>query len=459
MATPSLSLPPRWVAALVAAVLVAVGAVVVVRAVSAEDPGCSDARVEARSPLLDVAGMAAQPDPRLDVLTTAVEEMEAPFGPVVAGVGYDYNQWLRAYGVPGGVLTWTKNNAPVTLLDAASLEPRWSLRPASTRSAWDASAERFLLLDLDEEKPTTVASYALEDGRQVWCTEVETSHAAGDPVSTTFTAGGDVLTALADTDTDSDADSDPDSNPGAAAMTITRLAGEDGAERWQRRVSGVGRADYLGVLSETIAVAGGVEEFRLAEAPDPEYSGGGVTAFSLVDGAPVWAWDPGPGAAAHVIGVDAGRVVAVLRSAAGVELVALDDEDGSVLWQVRTRGGAFEATLRGSVVITKSPDGLVGYDARNGEVSWRFPTPTDRTYFPYGFTLAQMPSLDEDHVLLPTTTSLGVLRLSTGTATSQPLPTDGVSTTYWPYQVLVTDDLIGVITNTGGVFTRREPLG
>lgn len=449
MAAPSLTLPSRWTAALLAAVVVAAGAVAVVRVVADDDPGCPDARVAANSPLLDVAGMAAQPDERLDTLAAAVTEMGPPFGAVLAGVGYDYDQWLKAYGVPGdvsgGVLTWTKNSAPVTLLDGTNLEPRWSLRPAGKRTAWDASAERFLLLDLDDSSPTTVSAYAMADGARSWCTTVEppgsTGHEAGDPVATTF-VGDDVLVAL----------------PAEEAITMTRLAGEDGSEVWQRRMEGVARADYLGALSAEVAIAGGVEEFRLADAPGPGSEGDAVTAFSTEDGATIWSWGPGPGAAAHVVGVAGGRVVVVVRSAAGVEMLALDDEDGSVLWQVRTQGGAFEASVRGAVVVTKSPAGLVGHDARTGEVRWRFVTPTDRTYFPYGFTLAQMPSLDAEHVLLPTTTSLGVLDVTTGKATSQPLPTDGVSTTYWPYQVLVTQDLIGVITNTGGVLARRAPL-
>lgn len=442
MAAASLTLPSRWLAALVAAVVVAVGAVVAVSlAGDGDGPGCSARLLEARSPLLDEAGMLAQPDERLDTLTAAVGKWAAPFGDVVAGVGYDYDQWLRAYGVADGVLTWTKNNAPVTLLDSATLEPRWSLRPGSNRSAWDASSDRFLLLDLDAGRPTAVSSYGLDDGRQVWCSELSASHAEGEPVSTTFVAGGDVLTALA----------------GEDGMTLTRLSGQDGSTVWERPMSGVNRADFLGALSAEVAIAGGVEEFRLAEQADPDAIGDAVTAFSIEDGSPLWSWDPGAGSAAHVVGVADGRVVAVVRSAAGVELVALDDEDGTVLWQVRTRGRAFEASLRGAVVVTKSPAGLVAYDTRSGAEQWRFTTPSDRTYFPYGFTLAQMPSLDATHALLPTTTSLQVLDLTTGDAVDYPLPTDGVSTTYWPYQLLVTDDLIGVVTNTGGVLVRRTP--
>ena len=36
------------------------------------------------------------------------------------------------------------------------------------------------------------------------------------------------------------------------------------------------------------------------------------------------------------------------------------------------------------------------------------------------------------------------------------LPTDGISTTYWPYQLAVTDTQIAIATNTGAVVVDRE---
>ena len=48
-----------------------------------------------------------------------------------------------------------------------------------------------------------------------------------------------------------------------------------------------------------------------------------------------------------------------------------------------------------------------------------------------------MPLLDDDHVLIGGTTALHTLDLDTGAITSAPLPTDGINTTYWPYQVAV----------------------
>ena len=87
---------------------------------------------------------------------------------------------------------------------------------------------------------------------------------------------------------------------------------------------------------------------------------------------------------------------------------------------------------------------------------WQRAIPTKATFFPYGFTLDQMPSLDADHVLMPTTTALWILDVRTGTDVAYPLPTDGINTTYWPYQLVVTPNLLGVVTNTGAILAARE---
>jgi hypothetical protein len=65
--------------------------------------------------------------------------------------------------------------------------------------------------------------------------------------------------------------------------------------------------------------------------------------------------------------------------------------------------------------------------------------------------------LDATHLLLGTTTAVRSLDLDTGRMTTYPLPTDGVDTTYWPYQVVVSGDLVTVVTNTGAVVLRRPP--
>lgn len=432
-----LVLPRWWIAALVAVLLVVVGVVVVVVRTTA--PSCRD-EVEAspRSPLLSVAGMAGQPDARLDRLAASVGAMAAPFGEVLGGVGFDYGQWLHLYGTDDGLVAFTKGNAPVTVLDPGDLTARFAVRPDSKRIAWDASGQDFLLLDLSADADTRVSAYSLADGRRRWCAQVGQQHRAGQPVATTVLDHGDVLTAL----------------PDHGRIALTRLSGTSGKQQWTRSYAGMDRADYLGPLADGLVVAGGSEEFRLADRPGTK-GGPVITAVDGATGKPAWQWRAEPGVTAHVVGVDEGLVVVVERGPGGVRLLALSG-DGTERWSTAPTDAAFESTLRGDTVVMKSAAALFGYDATTGQPRWRTDVPTDRTYFPYGFSLDQMPSLDEGHVLMPTTTALVVLDVQDGTQVSYPLPVDGISTTYWPYQLAVTPDAIAVVTNTGGVVARRE---
>jgi outer membrane protein assembly factor BamB len=437
----SLTLPKGWIAAFAAFMLVVLVAVVVV--VRSRQAGCTDELVDGpRNPLLSRSGMADQPDDRLDRLASAVGALDAPFGEVLAGVGYDYDQWLHLYGIEGGVLAWTKNNAPVTLLDPDSLEPRWALRPATKRTAWDASGDRFLLLDLSSKQGTRVSSYDVADGHRVWCARLGQEHESGDPVATTFLDGGDVITAL----------------PDGRAIALARLDGRTGDQRWDRSYTTLAHADFLGPLTDDLVLAGGTEEFRLADANPASRGGPAITALSISDGNPAWSWSADPGSLVHVVGIDSGRVIAVERSADGIRLVALSDS-GEEVWSTTPADAAYEATLRDGVVLMKSRSTLSGYDAETGKQVWQDTIPTDRTYFPYGFTLGQMPSLDDGHVLVPSTTELLVLDVHDGTQHGYPLPVDGINTTYWPYQLLSTPDLLGVVTNTGAVVARRDVGG
>lgn len=427
----------RWVVGLVVLALLG-GALAVLIAVTR--PGrCGAEKVEARSPLLSAAGMVEQPDDRLDTLAAAVDGWGPPFGEVRAGAGYDYDQWLSLYGVSGGLLAWTKNNAPVTLLDGESLRPRWTLRPTSARTAWDASEDAFVLLDLEAEAPTTIAAFDLADGDRRWCRELDPRHDDGDPVATSFTGDG-LLVAL----------------PGGDGLAVSLLDADSGEPRWERELTGVDRGDYLGALGEDTFLLGGSEEYRLAEERPSTPGGPVISAFSTEDGDPVWSWTAEPNEIAHVVGIDGGQVQVVVRSADGVRLLALDVEDGEERWQRETPGGAFEATLRSGVLLMRTPARLDALDAADGEPRWQREVPTGETYFPYGFTLGQMPSLDAERVLMPTTSALRILDLDTGEDEAYPLPTDGISTTYWPYQLAVTEGLVAVVTNTGGVVADRD---
>lgn len=425
-----------WIPVLVALGLLAAG-LVVVFAFPTPVAGCARP-TEPRSPLLSPSGMREQPDERLDTLVAAADGWAAPFGPVRAGVGYDYDQWLRLYGVRGGLLAFTKNNAPVVFVDS-SLKARWALRPDRKRIAWDASPDRFVLAELAKGKDTRVGSYSLGSGKERWCVSVDADHADGQPVATAFLGDGDLLVAL----------------PDPKGLRVARLADSDGQVRWERSISGVARGDFLGVLGEDTFVAGGVEEHRLAQ-PDPAATGGRVIgAFRDTDGSRVWSHRDRPGSVSHVAGIAGGRVIVVTASAQGSSLTALD-QDGEPAWTIAPRDGATESTVRGGLVLMRSRTGLDAYDARTGAARWHRDVPTAATYFPYGFTLGQMPSLEETHVLMPTTTALRVLDVTTGKDVAYRLPVDGISTTYWPYQLAVTDELVGVVTNTGGVVTGRE---
>ncbi|HET6167935.1 MAG TPA: hypothetical protein VFE07_13980, partial [Marmoricola sp.] len=185
-----LTLPRWWFAAFAAFLLVVVAVVVVV--VRTQVAPCRDRVASApRDPLLSTERMREQPDARLDQLTTSVDAMGGPFGQVIGGVGYDYDQWLHLYGIDGGMVAFTKRNAAVTVLDTGtSVSARWAVTPDSKRIAWDASDRVLLLLDLSAKDDTRVSAYDLVDGHRAWCTSLGQHQAAGQPVATTFLDGG-----------------------------------------------------------------------------------------------------------------------------------------------------------------------------------------------------------------------------------------------------------------------------
>ena len=105
----------------------------------------------------------------------------------------------------------------------------------------------------------------------------------------------------------------------------------------------------------------------------------------------------------------------------------------------------------------RGPRAQVERPVDDGHRLWARTLPTRPQFLPYGFQLDDVPLLDADHALVGTTTGLRVLDLSTGdfTATA-PLPTDGINTTFWPYQVAVSDHLVAVATNTSAVVLSRR---
>lgn len=403
-------------------------------------PSCAAEKVDAAvSPLQSAEVMQQRPDADRDRTVAAVNAMGAPFGPVVAGRDYYYDQFLRLYGVPGGVLAWTKNSAPVTLLDDETLDPRWSLKPTAKRTAWDVSEDKFLLLDLEEKGPVTIGQFGLRDAARDWCVEADLTHREGDPVSTAFLDDGDVVLAL----------------PDGGGIALLRLDGDDGDEQWARKLATADRADYVGSPSGSLLVVGGSEESRLTDPAVGTSTSSAITGIDPADGSTTWTWDDGPGSTLHVVGDVAGRLVVMVRNKAGIDLVGISGQ-GKELWRTLLPAGGRQTTLRGQVVLTRSDAGLTAYDALTGTKRWSRAIPADKPSIPLGFTLGQMPSVDAEHLLLPTVSSLELLDLTDGTSTSFAMPTEGLSSDYFAYQLLASDRHLGVVTNTGAVVAARE---
>jgi hypothetical protein len=425
-----------WVPFLATVLLVVVGlTVVLVVDRGSPAPRCAS-KVAAKSPL--VAPASFRDDEHLTRLAAKVGRMGPPFGAVRAGVGFNYGQWLHLYGVGDGLLAFTKNNAALMLVDAKTMKARWALRPATKRIAWDASADRIALLELSSKSRVRVGFYDVHSGRQLWCTGLTTKHRAGQPVSTTFLADGDLLVVLPTSD---------------GRLGVARLAGTDGHVVWFSGLERAGRADFLAQVDENRFVVGGVEAFRLQE-PGEQGIRQGFEVLSLKTGKRLPPYRVPTHNAQHLVGLHEGKVLVLVKKGSETRLEAHDLDDHGI-WSRRMPGATVDVALHGKVVLARSATELVAYSAV-GERLWRRPIPQDRTVFPYGFTLDQMPSLDDRHVLVPTTTALEILDFTTGRHTDYPLPAAGVSTTYWPYQLLVTARLIGVVTNTGGILAERE---
>ncbi len=130
--------------------------------------------------------------------------MGAPFGEVLAGVGYDYDQWLHLYGIERRRARVHQEQRTGDRCSTRTRSRRGGRcdRPASG-SRGTPPADRFLLLDLSATDATRVSAYDVADGHRVWCARAATrSTATDDPVSTTFLDNGDVLTALPDGNAD-----------------------------------------------------------------------------------------------------------------------------------------------------------------------------------------------------------------------------------------------------------------
>ena len=452
---PTLSQVSRraWLIALTSLALAAAGSFAYAR--SRGDCGTAVTSLPAArssSPFLDADQRAAQPDHDRDTVVAALEGAPAPFGEVLGAVGYHYDQWAGLSSFAQGIGVRTRDNPDFTMLDDTTAKPLWSVRVATRRSAYDASAERYLVATLPARSAPTLVSLDAATGRRTWCHSLGGSPvSASDPFATLFLDG---------------------EGPGTSDLAVltsgtgsrermVRLAGSDGSQRWERTLD-TGSGDFLGDLGEGTLLAGGREQFRLFDPTSmaERAAGTALVLVSAKNGSTIWTRRAAACSDVHVLGTDPASGTALLEewdTATGQARLLAIDRTGAQLWAVApAKGAVFDAALREGRILVRSADRWSAYDAGSGDLLWSRTMPNRPQFLPYGFELDAIPALDADHVLVAGTSALHVLDLRTGAMTSAPLPTDGISTTYWPYQVAVSPGLVAVATNTGAVVVRRE---
>ena len=398
------------------------------------------------SPFLDAQEREEQPDRHRDALVRALANDPAPIGEVVGAVGYHYEQWAQVSAYAQGIGVRTRGNPDFTMLDDETLRPTWSVQVATKQSTYDASDERYLVRTTPTDSAPDLVALDADNGRRVWCVPLgDDAVRPADPFTTQILPGEDVAALGPDT---------------GSKERIVRLSARDGALVWERTLD-ADSGDFLGDMGDDTLLAGGREQFRLF---DPESvrdrpAGTSLVLLSARDGTTIWTQREPAGSDVHVLGADPDAGVAVVQEwgvRSGSMVLRAIDRRGNQEWlAVPARGANFDATMRAGRVLVRSGNRWSAYDLE-GRRLWRRSVPARPQFLPYGFELASVPLLDADHVLIGGTTALHTLDLRTGEMTSARLPKDGINTTYWPYQVAVSDRLIAVATNTGAVVVRRE---
>ncbi len=431
---------------------VLVTAVVAVVAVQRLLPGCGDAVTElaadrSRSPFLDADGRADRPDTERDTLVDAMRRAPAPFGEVLGAVGYHYDQWAQLSAMDQGLGVRTRDDPDFTLLDGETLRPRWSVAVATKRSAYDSSRQRYLLTTLPAGSPPELVALDARTGRRIVCSVIgEVPVGPDDPFATAPLADNDVAVLTPDSD---------------GLERLVRLDARDGSEDWQR-VLDADSGDFLGELAPDKLLVGGRAQVDLFEeaAMAKRRSGPALTLVSALDGRTLWTRTEPAGSDVHVLGTDPPTGTAVILEWDGATRTARIealDEDGNEVWDVvPEKDSFFDAAMRSGRILVRVGTRWSAYDIEDGRRLWTRVVAKTPQFLPYGFELDSVPLLDPEHVLVAGTTALHILDLRTGEMTSAALPTDGINTTYWPYQVAVTPSLIAVATNTGAVVLRRE---
>jgi outer membrane protein assembly factor BamB len=242
---------------------------------------------------------------------------------------------------------------------------------------------------------------------------------------------------------------------------VVRLSGRDGSVVWERTLD-AGSGDFLGDLGDGTLLMGGRAQFELFDPVlmEDRPEGPSLTLVSADDGHTIWSRQSPAGSDVHVVGTDPSSGTVVVQDWNGrsgvTRLVAIDRDGGQAWFAVPARTAAFDATLRSGTVLVRAGTRWSAYDIEGGRRLWSRTVPERPQFLPYGFELDSVPQLDEHHVLVGGTTALHTLDLRTGEMRSARLPTDGINTTYWPYQVAVSPRHIAVATNTGAVVVERE---
>ena len=398
------------------------------------------------SPFLDADQRRSRPDRDRDVLVSTLAGDPAPIGAVMGAVGYHYEQWAQVSAYAQGIGVRTRDNPDFTMLDDETLRPRWSVEVNTKRSTYDASDRRYLVATMPRNAAPDLVALDADTGRRIWCAPLDQAVGESDPFATQFLDDEDVAVL----------------GPGPGSRErIARLSARDGGVVWERTLD-ADSGDFLGDMGNDMLLAGGRAQFELF---DPESVGKRPEGVALVllsarDGKTIWTRREPPGSDVHVLGTDPATGIVVVQewgTRAGTALLRAINNEGNQEWfAVPARGDNYDATLRAGRILVRVGNRWSAYAIEDGHRLWTRSVPAKPQFLPYGFELDSIPLLDADHVLIGGTTALHTLDLRTGAMTSAPLPTDGINTTYWPYQLAVSEGLIAVATNTGAVVVRRE---
>ena len=399
------------------------------------------------SPFLDAEEQAQQPDHDRDTLVRTLAADPPPIGEVVGAVGYHYEQWAQVSSYDQGIGVRTRDNPDFTMLADRTLKPLWSVQVDTKRSAYDASAQRYLVATMTGTRSPDVVALDADTGERRWCAKLETGPVhEGDPFATQILDDEGVAVLTAGT---------------GEKEHLVRLNGRSGQLGWQRSLD-ADSADFIGDMGGGTLLAGGRPQYKLfdPQSMSRRRAGPALVLVRAGDGKTIWTRQAPAGVDVHVLGTDPESRTAFVQewnsTTKSTRLLALDERGNQTWYAVPNRGAYFDAALRAGRILVRAGDRWSAYDITNGDLLWQRTMPSRPQFLPYGFELDSVPLLDDDHVLLGTTTALRTLDLSTGAMTSAALPTDGLNTTYWPYQVAVSPGLIAVATNTGAAVVRRE---